>query len=311
MTKIERVDASLAGKPFDRPPVSFWYHFGVQHAPGERIAELSLEFLRSYDLDYLKLMNDYFPPMPEGTEEITDAEGLRRIARFDVEKSDWAQQLRAIDILARELDGEAYFIDTVFEPYQVLLRSYVGENLDRLIEEEPDAVLGALDVVTENVIDYCTAALKRGAAGIFLSTFSASKQMSRDRYMRFAYPFVERIFKAVQDLGIMNTAHLHDYGIFVDDMVKLPIDIISYEDTDSSNPDMPTLRTRWSGSIMGGMDKHRITRVTPAEARRNAEAGIAAGGPTKFFLAPGCSFPTWFFPQAGHAIVDAAKRAAR
>lgn len=311
MTKIERVEASLAGKPFDRPPVSFWYHFGVQHAPGERIAELSLEFLRSYDLDYLKLMNDYFPPMPAGVEEISDVAGLKKIERFDVQTSDWAEQLKAIDILARELDGEAYFIDTVFDPYQVLLRSYVGEHLDRLIEEEPDAVLAALDVVTENVIDYCTAALNRGAAGVFLSTFSASKQMPKERYMRFAYPFVERVFRAVKDLGIMNTAHLHDYGIFVDETVKLPVNVISYEDTDPSNPDMPTIRKKWSGSIMAGMDKNRITRVTPAEARRNAEAGIAAGGPTRFFLAPGCSFPTWFFPQAGHAIVDTVKRSAR
>ncbi len=311
MTKIERVDASLAGREYDRPPVSFWYHFGVQHAPGERIAELSLEYLRSYDLDFLKLMNDYFPPMPDGLEEISDAAGLREIRRFDVSKSDWAQQLKAIDILATELDGEAYFIDTVFDPYQVLLRSYVGEHLDRLIDEEPDAVLAALDVVTENVIDYCDAALTRGAAGVFLSTFSASKQMPKERYMRFAYPFVERVFTAIKDKAILNTAHLHDYGIFVDEMVGLPVDVISYEDTDPSNPDIATMRGKWSGSIMAGMDKNRITRVTPAEARRNAETGMRAGGATKFFLAPGCSFPTWFFPQAGHAIVDAVKHAGR
>lgn len=309
MTKIERVDASLAGREYDRPPVSFWYHFGVQHAPGERIADLSLEFLRIYDLDYLKLMNDYFPPMPSGLDECSSAADLARIERFDPEKSDWNEQLRAIDILSRQLDGEAYFIDTVFDPYQVLLRSYAGEHLTRLIDEAPEAVKGALDVVTENVIAYCRAALKRGAAGVFLSTFSAAKQMSRERYMEFAFPYVERVFAAIHRQAIMNTAHLHDYGIFVDEMVKLPVHVISYEDTDSSNPTIPEMRQVWDGAIMAGMDKNRITRVTPAEARRNAEAGIAAGGPTKFFLAPGCSFPTWFFPEAGHQVVAAAKAA--
>lgn len=311
MTKLQRVEASLAGREFDRPPVSFWYHFGVQHAPGERIADLSAEFLRAYDLDYLKLMNDYFPPMPRGLSEVTDAAGLRAIERLKVEKTDWNQQLIAIDKLAVMLKDEAYFIDTVFDPYQVLLRSYCGEHLDRLIAEQPEAVLAALDVVTENVIDYCLAALKRGAAGVFVSTFSASKQMPKERYMRFAFPYVKRLFEAVQGKGIMNTAHLHDYGIFVDEMITLPVEIISYEDTDSSNPTMPEFRKKWKGSIMAGMDKNLVTRVTPAAGRRNAEAGIRNGGRTKFFLAPGCSFPTWFFPEVGHEVVRAAKAATR
>jgi len=28
MTKIERMRATLAGEPVDRPPFSVWYHFG-------------------------------------------------------------------------------------------------------------------------------------------------------------------------------------------------------------------------------------------------------------------------------------------
>lgn len=311
MTKKERVEASLAGHEFDRPPVSFWYHFGTQHEGGERIAELELAFFRYYDLDYLKLMNDYFYPMPEGKTELVTKDDLRFIKRFDIHKTPWAEQLKAIDIIARELEDETYFIDTIFDPWQVLLRNLVGENLLTLVETAPEAVLESLDIITDNVLDYCKAALRGGAAGVFISTFSASKQLPHDIYMKFAYPFVERLFRELKDLGIMNTAHLHDYGIFVDDMVNLDAQIISYEDTDSSNPTIPEIRKKWNGSIMGGMDKLRITRVTPEEARRNAETGIAAGGRTKFFLAPGCSFPTWFYPEAGTLIVEAAKAATK
>lgn len=87
MNKKERVEASLAGKPFDRPPVSFWYHFGTQHEGGERIAELELEFLRYYDLDYLKLMNDYYYPMPAGKTELRTAEDLKGIQPLDIMKT--------------------------------------------------------------------------------------------------------------------------------------------------------------------------------------------------------------------------------
>lgn len=310
MNKKERVEASLAGKPFDRPPVSFWYHFGTQHEGGERIAELELEFLRYYDLDYLKLMNDYYYPMPAGKTELRTAEDLKGIQPLDIMKTPWAEQLKAIDILARELKDEAYFIDTVFDPWQILLRNLVGEHLDELIQNAPDAVLEALETITDNVVAYCREAIRRGAAGVFVSTFSAEKQMPKDVYMRFAYPFVKRIFEELQGHGIMNTIHLHDYGIWVDEMIQVPAQIISYEDTDPSNPTMQELRKKWSGSIMAGMDKNRVTRVTPEAARQNALAGIAAGGPTRFFLAPGCSFPTWMYPESGTLIVEAVKASA-
>ncbi len=307
MTKIERVEKSLAGVEVDRPPVSFWYHFGVQHEPGERIAELSIEFVRYFDLDFLKLMNDYYYPMPDGLNEVTSAEDLGKIKRFDIHTSDWAQQLRAIDILARELKDEVYFIDTVFDPWQILLRNLAGEHLPRLLKECPDAVLGALDVITENTIAYCKEALKRGCAGVFVSTFGAEKQMPREQYLKFAKPFVKRIFDETAGSAIMNTAHVHDYGIFVDDVLDIPMDILSYEDRDPSNPSMPEMRKKFSGSIMAGMDKNRMTRVTPADAVRNALEGCELGGKTKFFLAPGCSFPTWLYPRSGTLLVEAVK----
>ncbi|MFW6329858.1 MAG: uroporphyrinogen decarboxylase family protein [Alkalispirochaetaceae bacterium] len=311
MNKIERVEASLAGKEFDRPPVSFWYHFGTQHSGGEVIAELELEFLRHYDLDFLKLMNDYYYPMPEGMRALKSAEDLKAIKPFDIHTSPWGEQLKAIDILAKELEGEAYFIDTVFDPWQCLLRNLVGEHLMDLVDSDPEAVLDALDVITDNVIAYCREAIKRGAAGVFISTFSAAAQLPKNVYMKFAFPFVKRILEEIKDLAIMNTAHLHDYGIYVDECVTLPAHIISYEDTDPSNPTIPEIREKWEGSVMGGLDKNMITRVTPARAQENAETGIANGGRSKFFLAPGCSFPTWFYPPSGEIIVETAKAATR
>lgn len=307
LNKIQRIDNTLSGKEVDRPPVSFWYHFGVQHAPGERIAELSLEFLRYYDLDWLKLMNDYFYPMPSGVEEISTAAGLGAVKRFSAADTDWAQQLRAIEIIARELKGKAYFIDTIFDPWQVLLRNLVGEHLEELCDSAADAVLAALDIITENIVAYCRDAFRAGVNGIFISTFGSKKQMPRERYLRFALPFVRRILEAVEHLGPLNTLHVHDYGIYVEDVVTLPAAAISYEDRDASNPPMNEMRKRWAGTIMAGLDKNKATRVTPAEAARNAVEGMRLGGPTRFMLAPGCSFPTWLYPGAAAAVVDAAK----
>jgi uroporphyrinogen decarboxylase len=310
MTKVERIERSLAGKEIDRPPVSFWYHFGVQHAPGRRIAEVSLEFLRYYDLDWLKLMNDYFYPMPEGTLEIDAARDLKKVAHFEPRDSQWGEQLEAVKIIARELEGKVCFIDTVFEPWQVLLRNLVGEHLDELVEREPQAVLDALDVITDNIIAYCKESLRLGSNGIFLSTFGSTEQVPRTRYLKFAKPFVMRIFNAIRDSGTMHTAHVHDIGIYVDDALDFPVPILSYEDRHPSNPSIPEMRKRFNGTIMGGLDKNRVTRVTPAEAIRSAMEGMRSGGKTKLLLAPGCSFPTWLDPGTAKALVESVQRAA-
>jgi len=58
---------------------------------------------------------------------------------------------------------------------------------------------------------------------------------------------------------------------------------------------------------MAGLDKNRMTRVTPADAVRNATEGMKLGGKTRFFLAPGCSFPTWLYPASAKGMVDAVK----
>src|SRR3990170_7619265 len=126
MDRIERVDRVLRGEAVDRPPLSLWYHFGVQHAGGERLASLALEVFRHYGFDLLKVMNDYFYPMPEGIEAVRSASDLRRVVRFDVERSPWREQLAALGILSDELGGEGYFLDTVFDPRQTLRGSPPG-----------------------------------------------------------------------------------------------------------------------------------------------------------------------------------------
>ena len=77
MDKIERVLNALQGLEVDRPPFSFWYHFGLQHLPGSAHAQAEIEFFRSHDLDFVKVMNDYPYPLPAGL-EVVDA-GLARV----------------------------------------------------------------------------------------------------------------------------------------------------------------------------------------------------------------------------------------
>ena len=109
MNKIERVRATLSGKPVDHPPFTVWYHFGTQHASPEQTAEVHLGFFEAYDFDYLKVMNDYDYPMPEGMEVMATAADLKRLSPFDVTKTPMGNQLKALEIIAKKIERKGAF----------------------------------------------------------------------------------------------------------------------------------------------------------------------------------------------------------
>ena len=311
MTKVERVDAVLQGRTPDRPPMSMWYHFGNQHLSGEKYADIALDWFEHYDFDFLKLMNDYFYPMPDGVEEVKSASDLRRIVHFEPESCDWKEQLSAIRIVSRRLAGEAYFIDTVFDPWQSLQRSIAGEHLADLVTSAPDELKRALDVAADNLVAYCRRSLSLGSSGIFMSVLGSESQLDRRLFLEFAKPAAMKVFRAVQDLGKMNTAHIHGDRIYTDDVLDFPVSIMSWEDRSDGNPSLSEMKARWPGVVMGGIDNDRVTRVSTAFCRENVREGLRRGGKDRFILANGCSIPTWLDPRALKAMVETAKSAGR
>ena len=309
MTKIERLDAVLQGRSVDRPPMSMWYHFGNQHGSGEKFAAIALEWFEHYDFDFLKLMNDYYYPMPPGLEEVESAADLKRVAHFEPESCDWKKQLAAIRIVAERLEGRAYFIDTVFDPWQSLQRSIAGEHLGTLVKTAPNELKAALDVAADNLVAYCRRSLSLGASGIFMSVLGSESQLDRAVFLEFAKPAAMKVFRAIEKLGRMNTAHIHGNKIYTDDVLDFPAAIMSWEDRAEGNPSLAEIKAKWPGIVMGGIDNKRVTRVSKAYCRRNVREGLRLGGTSRFILANGCSIPTELDPRRSAAMVETAKSA--
>ena len=201
MVKKELVDRVLGGQTVVRPPLSFWYHFGIQHGGGEVFAKTALDYFFYYDFDFLKVMNDYFYPLPEGLKAIQSASDLQHLSRFDPAESAWQEQFKALQIISKALEDQAYFIDTVFDPWQSLNRYLAAENMNTFMQSEPQALLDALEVVADNLIDYCKISLGLGAAGIFLSIPAGSEIISRDHFLVFVKPFVEKCSTPLRGSG--------------------------------------------------------------------------------------------------------------
>jgi uroporphyrinogen decarboxylase len=305
--KIELVDSVLRGDETDRPPLSLWYHFGVQHGEGARLARLALDYFHHYDFDFLKVMNDYFYPMPEGIDAVRSGADLRRLTRFDVERSPWREQFRALSVIGSELKDKAYFLDTVFDPWHTLKRALAGEHIIPLMEDEPDAVLDALDVISENLIAYSLRSLDIGSAGIFLSVPASREFMSREQFLRFVKPFARRVLNAVSGRGRMNVAHIHGEDLYFDDCLDFPVTVFNWWDRGPKGPSLASVKERITRCVMGGIDHKIVNRRTGPFLKNHVWEGRLLGGKDRFFLANGCSIDTSVNPRAIRAIVEAAR----
>src|SRR5262245_14043920 len=122
LNKIERVTAALKGGEVDRPPFSFWYHFGLQHMSGRKHAEAEIDFYRGYDLDFLKVMSDYPYPLPKAVDAIGSKDDWRRLETLAGDDKCWSEQLSALSLINDAIGKEAFFIETIFSPWTTARR---------------------------------------------------------------------------------------------------------------------------------------------------------------------------------------------
>ena len=307
MDKIRKVDRVLSGQKVDCPPVSLWYHFGIQHGNAEQFADITLEYFDTYDFDFLKVMNDIFYPPPDGMETLVTADHLRCIGPLDV-ASVWEQQFKALEIISTKLKEQAYFMDTVFDPWQSIRRAMAGENIQALMQTYPDALLGALEVVTANLIDYCKKSLDIGSAGIFMSVAAGAEIVTRHQFVTFVKPFAKQVLEAIAGQGIMNTVHIHGEELFFDDALDLPADIFSWWDRGPKGPPLQWVKEKIDGCVMGGIDQTIVSRRTPAFLRQHVTEAMQLGGTRRFLLAGGCTIDSWVYPESIRAIVSEARK---
>lgn len=291
MNKIERILDSLRGQEVDRPAFSFWYHFGLQHMPGAKHAEAEIEFYRAYDLDFLKVMNDYPYPRPDGLEAVeteTDWQRLEPLAGSDI---CWREQLSALSIINDAIGKEALFIETIFSPWTTA-RKLAGKN--RFVEareKHPEAVLAGLDHIATSLANYAREALARGAAGIFLSLGAATHDcLSPEEYEAWGRPFDLKILDAVRDAPF-NVLHIHGNRIHFESLVDYPASAFSWSHF-ATEPSLEQGRAQSGRTVLGGIDEATAYYLTPPEMRRQVASSIKKAGTRGLIVTPGCSVPT-------------------
>jgi uroporphyrinogen decarboxylase len=308
MTKIERVRAALRGEKVDRLPYSVWYHFGMQFRDGLAHAEVEHAFYKRFDLDFLKVMNDYDYPRAEGMYDVVTPEDWRRLPQVSPWNYDgYKQELTALRELSRRLGSEAYFIDTIFSPWTTA-RNICWKNWRAHMNEHPDDFLAGMETITVNLERLVSAMMEVGTSGIFLSVAGAAKEyLTWEEYERFGKPFDLRILKAAEGAP-MNVLHIHGGGVPFQEMLGYQVNCVNWADRDPSNPRLADARKQTKLALMGGIDHEEFKELTLAEIQAQADDAHAQLKGRAFILAPGCSLKTNTLPRQIDNLRDAAHR---
>src|ERR1700676_347133 len=101
----ERIDRALKGAGVDRPPFSFWHHFGLEKQGPEKHAAAIIDFHRRFRTDLVKVMSDFPYPKPAGEWHA-----------LEVNDNPFPQQIRALELIRDGAGSDAYFVETIFNP---------------------------------------------------------------------------------------------------------------------------------------------------------------------------------------------------
>lgn len=324
MTKQERVRATLAGEPVDRPAASMWGHDFLREWSAAELAAATAEQYHAHDWDFIKLNprwtffaeawgNTYTPPTEQRNPRTThlavqSVADLRAIETIDGEAGPFAEQLEALRLLRDDVGADVDVLQTVFSPLSVV-GLLVGRPADtlRLAEEDPAAVHRAIAAVTPTLAAFAQASLREGASGIFYAPlFWASHDTCDENFYReFGRPYDLQILDGLRDCPF-TVLHVCQNHNMIDLLLDYPVAALNWADQGEGNPSLAHVKARTAKAVLGGVDQTRLEEMSAGEVAdaATAAAGIGPG----VMVTAGCSIPPGT-PQANRAALARAVRA--
>ena len=231
MTKRERFEKFLANEPVDRVPVAFFHHFTTEQEwltglTDEAAFEKNVEGHRiaraKFDPDVIKIMNDTLMIMPVDTSFVKTAADLRKIqppmpgsAFFEKSK----ELTKRVVAIYEGSDAPIYI--TAFSPCIILRNSISGmdigtavahSKLYSFLEEDPESVMAALDIIADSVIALNKMLLTEcGAEAVYLSVNNQAHYVPDEFYTKYIAPSDKKVLAAANELSKFNMLHICGY----------------------------------------------------------------------------------------------------
>lgn len=304
MSKRERLEATFAGQPIDRPAVALWRHFPGDDQRAEDLARSTLDFQRTFDFDFIKVMpaSNYciadwgaaskWVGNEEGTREwgprvIKRPEDWTQLRELDPTRGKLGEMRQALQLIGDEVGEEVPFIQTIFNPL-AQAKNLAGERLLADLRQHPEELREGLEIITRTTVRFIESVRSTGIAGIFLALQHATYDLlSEAEYRETGRPYDLRILAACDGLWF-NLLHLHGSNVMFDLGAGYPVQAINWHDRETP-PGLGEALDRFPRAVVGGL--HRVQtmlRGTPDVVRAGVREAIRATGGRRVIVGTGC-----------------------
>ncbi|MCX7923558.1 MAG: uroporphyrinogen decarboxylase family protein [Clostridia bacterium] len=153
---------------------------------------------------------------------IKNAGDYAKIKLVDPRKS--KRMKSVIDIcagLSKAKGKEVAILGFLYGPLGVLSQIRGHKELFKDLIRHPDEVLGAIEIITQVLVEYAKAQIEAGAHSVCIDPlYSSPTVLSKSMWERFEGPYLKRIADAVRNAGGIVTVHNCGNGVYFEEVIK-------------------------------------------------------------------------------------------
>lgn len=311
--KFDFINEAFSGSGFtDNVPVSVWKHFPNDDRTPKGLAQKELEFQQRFDPDLKKISfhgryccvdfgcKAYYDGSLSGSTNckehaIAAIEDWETLEPVDVNDGEFGDQVKAVELLNKELEDVVPMMATVFAP--IMVADKLTDNLTAQLRSSPEVIEEAVKMLERIMAEFSRACLDAGAKGIFyasqqLSRGDTGRALTDEEFKRFSLRPDIALLKNIRNRAEFIVMHLHGHNIRFKEVIKAyPIDGANWHDQQTF-PSLEEARDIFSGALLGGIDENDSLRKDSAEAiEEKLHSTLNAVGQGRLIVAPGCVIP--------------------
>ena len=316
MNKRQRVTNAMNLKPVDRPPVGFWFHFPEDRCLGQDCVDEHLQYYNNVDVDIAKLMCDgYFDYPNPVAKTVKKPEDWLEMKPLGPDSDFIRGQVERAKAVRAGLRNDMVVLYNVFAPYSTLRFGTSDELVTKHLQENPEAVLYAMDVVAQDNALLCEKLLTEGGMdGVYYCLQGAEiNRMSHDDYMRLIAPSDLKVLRHANSFSDMNMLHCCGWAGIpnrLENWQQYPAKCVNWA-CFIENMQVKEGQAFFGGRcVLGGFD-NRPQGVLFSGTRDEVEAytrSLVASAPkTGFMIGADCTLPREVDVQRFQWVVDCVK----
>ena len=306
MDKFEIIKKAFKTEATERVPYAIWKHFPEFDKTPEGFLKAQMDFQKKFDSDIMKIsisgrafasdfgaeLGGYDPVsgsricVKYPIEKIEDWENIKNI---DVGSGEYGKQIKAMELVHKEIDKKVPTMMTVFSP--LMVASQIDPNIILHYRKDPQLIKEQFKIIITAMTDFTKASLEAGANGIFLATQHFNNRLTNEERLELAFNPMKSLIKKTVKKNNFLVLHLHGDNPDYELATKLPIDAINWHDQQTT-PNLSEARQIFKGGLLGSLNAESWKDISdPAELEAVISSVYTNFKGSGLIIAPGCVIP--------------------